>query len=220
MINISMLDGLMSVLLIFGLPARAIFRKRKTGISKTQAYQRSLATAAAIFCAFILLWSSQKRSLELLGLWPLRPVDFALIATSIAALILLFIIGRMTMGRQPAGGDPKPSSFPNGPEETRWFLIMASGLGVIWEILYRGYLQWSLGAVMGLWPAVLISAAAYGLAHGIKSRTQIIGSLISALLFSAAYALSHSLWWLIVLHSGLPMVGILLNQRGSSTTST
>ncbi len=36
-----------------------------------------------------------------------------------------------------------------------------------------------------------------------------MASLISALVFTLAYAVSGSLWWLMILHTGLPLLPLL-----------
>jgi hypothetical protein len=56
----------------------------------------------------------------------------------------------------------------------------------------------------------------------------LIGSIVSAFLFGIAYASTRSLWWLIVLHAGFPMLSVpavrraKLHQetRGGLTAST
>jgi membrane protease YdiL (CAAX protease family) len=64
--------------------------------------------------------------------------------------------------------------------------------------------------------AILVVATAYGLAHGLKSMPVLLGSLASALAFTIGYALTHNLWWLILLHTGLPLIGALSNMRGGA----
>lgn len=82
--------------------------------------------------------------------------------------------------------------------------IMTAG----WEVLYRGFLLLFLTPVVGLVPAVVASALAYGLGHGYQNPKQLIGSVVSAFVFTMAYAWTHSLWWLIVIHAGLPLSAV------------
>lgn len=216
--EISIPDGIMTGLLVFAVPIYAAWRKTRPEAPKIALYQRGLMLAYALLLPFGVIWWWEGRSPAEFGLnWPLRMVDLVLIALALAALILLTIVGRIA-GRKASPQRPTPHLLPGTSVEIGWYLAMIISLGIIWEVLYRGYLQRSLGAVLGLWPAVLISALAYGLAHGIKSRQQMIGSLISALIFSTAYALSHSLWWLIIIHSGLPFVGLVLSRRKMDAT--
>jgi membrane protease YdiL (CAAX protease family) len=94
---------------------------------------------------------------------------------------------------------------------------MGAVAGVAWEVLFRGYLLWALTPRVGIVGAVFVASVAYGVAHGYKSPRQFTSSLVSALLFTIAYALTHSLWWLMLIHGGLPvMVGLI---HGGGRTS-
>ncbi len=61
--------------------------------------------------------------------------------------------------------------------------------------------------------SVLLPALAYGVAHGYRGRTRFIGSIVSALLFTLGFVLTRSLWWLILIHIGLPLFGAFAQQR-------
>ncbi|WP_082548179.1 CPBP family intramembrane glutamic endopeptidase [Massilia sp. Root335] len=97
-------------------------------------------------------------------------------------------------------------------------IIMTAG----WEILYRGFILLLLTPSIGLLLAITVSALAYGIAHGFKSPKQLIASIVSAFVFTIAYALTHSLWWLIVIHAGLPLgavPAVLRAYRRSGTAA-
>lgn len=88
-------------------------------------------------------------------------------------------------------------------------LLLIVLIGPGWELLYRGYLMLVLTPLVGTAGAVVLAALAYGLAHGYYNWKQLGASLVSALLFTLAYVVTGSLWWLIVLHAGLPMMAML-----------
>jgi membrane protease YdiL (CAAX protease family) len=76
------------------------------------------------------------------------------------------------------------------------------------QLLYRGFLM------LVLTPgAVILAALAYGAGHGYKSRGQFAGSIVSAFLFTIGYVLTGSLWWLMLLHMGLPLFGLISSSR-------
>lgn len=107
------------------------------------------------------------------------------------------------------------SSFPwprTSAEATAFIFSMAI-MTAGWEILYRGFVLLLLTPHTGLPAAIVISAIAYGAAHGYDSPKQLIGSIISAFVFTTAYALTNSLWWLIVIHAGLPLGTVPLALR-------
>lgn len=53
--------------------------------------------------------------------------------------------------------------------------------------------------------AVVLAALAYGAAHGYHNPRYLFGSIAMASGFTTAYALTGSLWWLIVLHASVPV---------------
>lgn len=224
--TVTPLDWALSVVLIIIFPAYSIARSRSTAASiqnkasKIRSYRRSLIAGYALFGAWAALWSSQNRPLQWLGLeWPLSLPALALIGTASVVFCLLLFAGRLGKGRGSATARQESMALPQNAEETIWFVVMVLSLGTIWELLYRAYLQWMLGAVIGIWPAVLVATLAYGIAHGIKSKAQVIASLASAAVFSVGYALSHSLWWLIFLHCALPLLGILSRRKSEGSTA-
>lgn len=83
-------------------------------------------------------------------------------------------------------------------------LIVTAG----WEVLYRGFLLLQLTPNIGLPLAVVASALAYGVGHGYQNPKQLIGSVVSAFAFTIAYAWTQSLWWLILLHVGVPLSAV------------
>jgi len=102
------------------------------------------------------------------------------------------------------------SSFPwpRSGSEILAFIISISIMTATWEILYRGFVLLLLTPYTGLPFAIAISALAYGIGHGYTNPKQLLVSIVSAFVFTIAYAMTHSLWWLIVIHAGLPLASI------------
>jgi uncharacterized protein len=98
-----------------------------------------------------------------------------------------------------------PFPWPRTRMEMLGFALTMTLMGAAWEILYRGFLLLLLTPHIGLPMAIVASALAYGLAHGYENPRQLLGSIVIAFLFTLAYALTHSLWWLIAIHAGLPL---------------
>lgn len=105
--------------------------------------------------------------------------------------------------------------LPQDSKEKTWFVIFSVVIGFAWELLYRGYLLWILTPQVGVVIAVSIAAISYGLAHGYQNKKQIIGSIIAAFVFTIAFALTNSLWWLILIHSALPLMGLFSMPRST-----
>lgn len=106
-----------------------------------------------------------------------------------------------------------------------WFVSMFF-VGAFEEILFRGYLQWTLGRGLTFWVASVLLAILFGLAHGSNPGESHIG-LVSAAAFGLLFSLSiwytRSLWWAIGFHAawnwgmtffyGTPNSGLLAEGR-------
>jgi membrane protease YdiL (CAAX protease family) len=130
----------------------------------------------------------------------------SLIGGLLAATLLL-------QPRRTAREDEAMRQLPQNREETLAYLAFTPFAGFGWEILYRGFLLWWLVPLVGIIGAVVIASLAYGLAHGWKSRADGIGSILSAFMFTIGYALTGSLWWLIAIHTALPLIGLIAGWR-------
>lgn len=97
---------------------------------------------------------------------------------------------------------------PRSRNELGAFLLLTVCMGVGWELLYRGYLMLVLIPLTGTVGAVILSAVAYGAGHGYTNPKQFVASIVSAFLFTIGYVLTDSLWWLMLLHVLLPLLGI------------
>jgi hypothetical protein len=69
------------------------------------------------------------------------------------------------------------------------------------ELLLRGFLFWLLMPVIGLCGALLVSSVLFGLGHAYQGAPAILHTTIEGLALGAGYALTHSLWWLMVAHA-------------------
>lgn len=131
----------------------------------------------------------------------------------------------MIQVRQPgfaAKRDASPSVsaiMPETDRDLRLFLITAVAISSCWELLYRAYLLWLLEPSFGVIVAVLASALAYGSAHGWHGARAFAGSLVAALAFTVAYAFTRSLWWLMLVHAGLPVIAALLMRTFGPRTA-
>lgn len=94
---------------------------------------------------------------------------------------------------------------PTTPAELRAFILMSLLIGFGWELLYRGFLMLVLPPFTGTACAVVLASLAYGIGHGYQSPGQLAGSVLSAFVFTLSYVATGSLWWLMVLHAGLPL---------------
>jgi len=147
-----------------------------------------------------------------IGLW--------LLAATALALLTLYYFGAMrTHKMKPAKRAEAvekirhEEGMPRTPEEMRLFVLLVLCIGGGWEVLYRGFLMLVLTPLIGVWGAVLVAAVAYGVAHGYQNPKQLILSIGMALLFTTGYVLTGSLWWLMLLHAGLPLITAIGHRK-------
>lgn len=223
-----MLDIVLIICLLLVVPGWQVWRSRteanRPPESRTTRYRRAIFGALALAALLAADWLVARRPVAALGLdWPISRAG--LIGLAIAAVLLIALAVTARLKRQPADLErtvkAEEAASVLRPEtlgELRLFLLFVPIAGVMWELLYRGYLIWALTPALGAIGAVIIAALAYGLAHGFKSVMQLGASLASAFAFTIGYALTHSLWWLIVLHTALPLLGLWLARRRDTLT--
>jgi len=105
-------------------------------------------------------------------------------------------------------------------------------VGLTEEMLFRGYLQFTLARLIGFWPAAALLSLLFGLVHLHNSHEVMFGIVIVALggaFFSLGLRRTGSLWWGIGFHTawdwsqsflyGTPDSGILIADRLFQTRS-
>jgi membrane protease YdiL (CAAX protease family) len=81
------------------------------------------------------------------------------------------------------------------------------------ELLFRGFLIWFFANFAGLWGAVLLTSLLFGLGHAYQGWRGILRTGLIGLGFGIAYALTQSLWWLMVAHIVLNLYAGLLAAK-------
>lgn len=212
-----MLDYVLGILLLLVIPVLQVWRSRPssgTPKSKGPRYLKSIMMIAGLLAILTFDWIVSGRTMQELGLGFPRQAP-ALVGLGLA-VFLLAVLAAASL-RKPSAGradmdKARRELFPDTPDETRLFLLFAVTVGLGWEVLYRGFLVPFLQSYTGVVPAIMVAALAYALGHGVKSWGQFVRSLIAALAFTIGYAVTANIWWLILLHIGLPMLGLLASR--------
>lgn len=216
---VSPIDLVLTVLLVVAIPgyklARSIARRGETPRGdRVRRYQRAITTVAVLGLMVATIWIAGGRPVARLGLGAPGRTGWIMINAAIVLVALLVAAAsRAAPSANPKRNAAADAMMPVGRRETIWFLGSVLVLGAGWEVLYRGYLLWALAPMLGVWGAVPVLGLSYGLAHGYRGNGALVGSVVSALLFAGGYALTLSLWWLIVIHIGLPLAGLAARRR-------
>ncbi len=91
--------------------------------------------------------------------------------------------------------------LPSTREEARAMTVVAFVAGICEELIYRGFLLWLFMEYLPMIPAVLLANIPFALAHLTSTgRANAVGTFVLALIFTAAYLLTNSLWLAMLLH--------------------
>ena len=212
-----MFEGVLAAWLIGIFPAYMCWKSQQLGgmaRSKTARYLSTIFLAGASLAALTSIWLMRGRGWDELGLSVHPPLGGLVgLAFAIVLVLILTIATRSKAHKDESLVAAARGFLPETKSEMLLFVVFSFVVGVAWEVLYRGFLLWFLEPLVSLWGAVLVATVAYALAHGISDRRRIAPSLLSALAFSAGYALTGSLWWLILIHIAFPLVGAFATKR-------
>lgn len=212
-------DILFTLYLLVYFPLDALWRSFrpapvKPALSPLQSYWRQGRYVLGLLCVLMLVCWSGNHSAQDLGLGlPPSPRGMWGLAIAATLLVALYFVeklmeARMTpeqLSRHKEKLRDLPFVMPRTRAETTVYMVTMISMTATWGLLFRGYLLLVLTPYTGVPLAVVLAAVAYGAGHGYQNSKQFFGSIAMALGFTTAYALTGSLWWLIVLHASVPV---------------
>lgn len=220
-----MLDSILATCLVGLVPAYMLWLSRNRGNTRPKGRMvsvwRTFLLAAGLIALLATSWLLNGRPLSDLGLaYPLSlssEIGLGLAVVVLSGLAVAIVL-QLRLKKAKAEDIAKAlEHLPRTRGEAVRFIPLIVLVSAASELLYRGFLLWFLTPRIGLAGAIAIAATAYALAHGYKGVRSFAASLVSALLFTVGYAVTRSLWWLILLHAGLPILASLasLSRRAS-----
>ncbi|HEY5926411.1 MAG TPA: CPBP family intramembrane glutamic endopeptidase [Kofleriaceae bacterium] len=168
--------------------------------------------AVAILLGF---WFAVGRGAAAIGLDLPRGLQTLIGLAITTAVVVALLLQRIAIRR---GGETARESLraqieafdalaPRTQAELRWFNALSVTAGICEEVLYRGFLLAYLGALLGIWPAVVAGAVTFGVAHLYQGRANALKGVIFSLLLGALYVGCGTLLWPIILHAALDLHG-------------
>ena len=212
-------DLLLTLYLLLVFPLQRLWRSlhsapRKPPRPPLRTYWKQTRFVLVLLAALVAAMWTGGHSVADLGLaFPLTSAAAWGLAIASGVLLALHLAGkrmenRMTPAQhaaQEARLQHLPFVMPRTALDTAAYLASSVLMTAAWEILFRGYLLLVVPPVTGLPVALALAAIAYGAAHGYKNPRQFAGSIAASFAFAIGYALTSSLWWLIVLHAAAPV---------------
>ncbi|HIF98081.1 MAG TPA: CPBP family intramembrane metalloprotease [Myxococcales bacterium] len=143
------------------------------------------------------------------------------VGAAVAAVIVAVLVGQVFQVRRSAQAQATIRKqftgdtvliVPHGEAERRLFIGLSFTAGICEEVLYRGFLIGYLTTWMTAWPAVAVSAVAFGLGHLYLGWVGVARAAVTGGLLGAAYLWTGSLWVPIVLHIAVDISsGVIAN---------
>ena len=175
-------------------------------------YWRTIIMLWAMVAGVLGIWALEGRGVETLGLTATQ-TDFGIWVW----LAVVLMTALLVFQSYKAGTDEKVAStlmaslkseegvndvMPRRENEYRLFNWVSITAGITEEILYRGFLIWFFAAWMPIWAAAAASIVVFTLAHLyqniVTALTKVAGM---AVVLTAVYLVSGSLWPAILLHA-------------------
>ena len=180
-------------------------------IDRVKLYAWTIAEQWSLATAGVLIWATQERQWERLGLGLELSWMFWL-AVAMAALLIGYSVYTCIMAKSMPEKQRKnlmqtiahlqlEPLLPTNNRELHWYYRLSVTAGIVEELLWRGFLWWYLSLLLPMWAAAVIVIAAFGFAHIYQGLSGVIRTGVLGAVFLALYWLSGSLWLPIIVHA-------------------
>ncbi len=194
-------------------------RTPRSELNLVRRYWFTIARALLISAAVLLDWHWAGRPWALLGFdIPVGfrgRVGFGIDAAITGFYAYVVLLCKVTPERMAAARNHRDSLriLPEMRAEMALFAVMAIIASPFEELLFRGFLMWFFLPFGGLWGGAVLSSLLFGTAHAYQGWRGILRTGMVGFAFAAAYALTHSLWWLMLAHIVLNLGGGLFARK-------
>jgi membrane protease YdiL (CAAX protease family) len=189
---------------------RRLLKKLREGRAKArlEAYFWTIALQWVITLGFMAWWLLSGGELAPLGLVPqVEGLQWLVIGAGLAVLVFILIQMVLVLRSQEKLEQVRQQSreirgiAPQTPTEQRVFTLVSITAGICEEILFRGLLLTVLAVAMGLWPALVLSSAIFGLGHAYQGWKGMGKTAAAGLVLALLAVGSGSLFVPILLHA-------------------
>ena len=181
--------------------------------ARLDAYGRGITFQWAVAIGLLAMVVVRGIPLPALGLGMPSGRGFAIASVIGAVITLLLLAQRRAALTRPELGDQVRQAaaslrnlLPATPAEMRRFTWVGITAGIVEELVFRGYLVWSLSLVAPAWVAIIASAVAFGIGHAYQGVAGILKTGVAGLVFGGLYLLAGSLWVPMFVHAALDVI--------------
>ena len=222
-------DHALAVILVVLVPIEGAWMMRRlaaaiaagTAVARLREYLITMAIEWGLVAVVIVNWVLAGRSLEAIGLSvPATGRTVAGLVVTALVLVLMIAQWRAIQRLDAAGWERLGRQFgdatallPVTRREAIGFRFLAITAGVCEEVLYRGFLIWYFATWLGIWPAALVGAVGFGLAHWYQGWKGVVKTGTYGLLMGVLYLLTGSLVWPMVIHAVVDLQGGAIGRR-------
>lgn len=177
--------------------------------ARIDSYRKTMLLEWSLLGAVLLIWLPASRTPEALGFAAATGWRFGLGLA--AALVLAALLAWQAWSYPRASPEtreklrsqlePLRDFLPHTRRELRSFGFLSVAAGICEEVVYRGYLMWLFGGVVGTLFAVFASSVVFALAHSYQGGSGMAKVFLVGLGMAVLYLVSGSLWAPILLHA-------------------
>lgn len=209
-------DHLLALLVVVGLPLRALFGMRALKAASLEAlpalrmrlWQRAIVSQWLLVLGVVAIWMWTHRSFVSLRL-PLLPTPGLVgVLVGLTTIVSLVVRQRAQLATDETLRAqvrerlaPVERLLPRTSQEFPWFTALAITAGVCEEFLFRGFVLWYLAHLMPPPAAWAMQALLFGLGHAYQGAKGILRTGIAGAFFSAVVYVSGSLLPAMLIHA-------------------
>lgn len=223
---LSLVDIFLLLVILIGMPLESLLSRGpvrariRAGVpgARVRLYRQTMILLWGVALPILLVWLVGGRSWADLG-FRLEAGWMSWAGWGLAALLTGFFLWQYVAVRtQPAFREKYRDSLskagdslyfmPETATDHKVFRLTGITAGITEEIIFRGYLFWSLGMVMPLWAAAGLSLAVFVFLHIYQGVENLGAVFVTGAIVTAVVLMTGSLWPAIALHILIDILNI------------
>ena len=181
--------------------------------ARLKAYSRAIANQWVIAAGLVAMALVRGLGPESFGFVPPTGRWWPLAAGIATAITALFFVQMRAAQTQPAvaaqvreAAESLRYMLPATEAEVRRFTWVGITAGIVEELVFRGYLVWSLAVIVPPGVTIVLAAIVFGIGHAYQGVAGMIKTGVMGLVFGLLYVLSGSIWLPMFVHAAIDVL--------------